>query len=145
MSYADRVNRTQVDAKLLEAVLARLAEQPAEARPFFEARTFGIFALLSERGWRGKRLGTLAIAIEFRLAALSRLLNAEGGRGFTSHGDATGAALLHADLVRCAAEEPLIDQDDQPTFAIESFERRLLTITAVALTLSVKQPVQQIQ
>ncbi len=131
MSYLDRVLKTPVDVELLVAVLAQLAEQPAETRPLFDARAVCIFAVLNERGWRGKPLAVLAIAIEFRLTALAHLLTVTDARGFTGVGGATGLVWAQADLVRCAAEEPLIDQDDQPTFAVDSFERRLLAITAV--------------
>lgn len=128
-SFIRRVNKTKVEPKLLAEMMEMHAGMSAEDRPVFEARAFRMFELLDEHGFRGKRRAELSLALDFRLTALARLTDAQGGRGFTRPGSEKGMDWVHADLVRCAAEEPLVERDDQPMFDIESFQRRLLTIT----------------
>jgi hypothetical protein len=128
-SLIHRVNKTKVEPDLLAEMMEMHAGMSAKDRPIFEARAFRMFELLNKRGFRGKRRADLSLAIDFRLTALARLTDAQGGRGFTRPGNEHGMDWIHTDLVRCAAEEPLSEQDDQPTFDIDSFEQRLLAIT----------------
>ncbi|MFC3713054.1 hypothetical protein ACFOMD_10750 [Sphingoaurantiacus capsulatus] len=122
------MNKTKVDPELLADVLNMHADMPAEDRGSFEARAFGIFRLLADRGY-SQEGGALATAISLRLTALALLARENGGRGFTMPGDEDGMDWVHADLVRCAAEEPLVEGDDeQAVFNRRSFEQRLLSI-----------------
>ena len=108
------------------------ANMPAEDRTSFEARAFRIFELLNERGYRGKKRGTLSIAIDFRATALARLIESRGGRGLTRSGSEAGMDWVHVDFVRCAAEEPLVeDHAQQPAFDADRFEQRLLSLCEV--------------
>lgn len=129
-SFMDKMNGTYVDPELLRAVMAAHAGLSAPDRCNLEARALRIFELLEERGFQGRQIAELTVAIEFRLTALARLTTAHGGRGFIHPGREPGMRRVAADLVRCAAEEPLVNLDDEPTFNIDSFELRLLAITA---------------
>ncbi|CAN5749292.1 hypothetical protein BH11PSE6_BH11PSE6_25920 [soil metagenome] len=127
-NYLRKVNRTKIEPALLGEAMQMHANMPAEDRTSFEARTFRIIEMLNERGLQAER-ATLLLAIDFRLTALSRLIEARGGLGFTRPGSETGMDWVHADLVRCAAEEPIIeDAAKQPAFDPVRFEQRLLAI-----------------
>jgi hypothetical protein len=71
--------------------------------------------------------GDLAMAINFRLMALARLMEKGGGRGWTAPGK-EGCTFVHEELVQAAAEEPMIEVESQITFDPESFHRRLLAL-----------------
>lgn len=123
------VNKTKIEPNLLGDVMQMHADMPPEDRSSFEARAFRIFDLLNGRGYRGKKRAALSVAIDFRLTALARLIDARGGRGFTMPGREEGMDWVHADLVRCAAEEPVVeDEARQPAFDADRFEQRLLAI-----------------
>lgn len=123
------VNKTKVEPDLLGEVMQMHADMPAEDRSSIEARAFQMFNLLNERGYRGKKRAALSVAIDFRLTALARLIDARGGRGFTMPGREEGMDWVHANLVRCAAEEPVVeDEVRQPGFDADRFEQRLLPI-----------------
>ena len=127
-NYLRKVNKTKVDPALLGEVMEMHANMPAEDRTSFEARTFRIIEMLNARGLQAER-ATMLLAIDFRLTALARLIDARGGRGFTRPGSEVGMDWVHADLVRCAAEEPIIeDEAKQPAFDPDRFEQRLLAI-----------------
>jgi hypothetical protein len=125
-SFLRQVNRTAVSAELLGEVLKMHAEMPAEDRPVFEARAVRLFELLDRKGLDRNR-GSLAIAIDFRLTALARLHSDKILRGWSMPGTEPGMDYVHGDLVKAAAEEPLIeDAQGQATFDVESFRRRVL-------------------
>lgn len=127
--FLKTVNKTNVEPGLLGDVMQMHADMPAEDRLSFEARAFRMFDLLNGRGYRVKKRADLSVAIDFRLAALARLIDARGGRGFTMLGREENMDWVHADLVRCAAEEPVIDDEAyQPAFDADRFEQRLLAI-----------------
>lgn len=126
--YLNRMNRVRVTPELLAEVMQMHATMPAEDRGDLAARSCRVFALLDERVARDQ-LGPLTAAIDFRLTALARLIDEQGGRGFTLPGDEQGLQMIHPDLVRCAAEEPLIEQDNHLAFDVKSFQRRLLSVT----------------
>lgn len=115
------------DPELLRAVLEEVAKLPAELRGF-EGHTFTIVRILAEREVPVDERATIAVNIGFRLRALGQLTENGGGRGWTLNGK-PGFVLVHEELIRCAAEEPLIEVDDQPAFDPESFHRRLLLIS----------------
>lgn len=130
--YLEQVNRVSVAPDLLGEVMEMHANMPAEDRSSFEARAFRIFELLTGHGFRGKKRVDLSVAIDFRLTALARLTKARGGRGFTIPGREEGMDWVHPDLVRCAAEEPLIeDEAEQSAFDLDRFEQRLLGICEI--------------
>ena len=77
MSYLAKVNRTKVPFELLAAKMERHAGMKRERRGVFEARVFELAELLNEKGYSGKRHSDLALAVEFRLTALARLLSGD--------------------------------------------------------------------
>ena len=124
--FLENVNRTTVSAELLGEVLNMHAAMPAEDRAVFEARAVRLFELLDRKGF-GKDRGALAVAIDFRLTALARLQKDEALRGWSMPGGEPGMDYIHADLVKAAAEEPVIeDAAGQAAFDAESFRRRVL-------------------
>lgn len=127
-SYLRRVNRVKVAPELLAEVMQVHAALPAEDRSDMAARACSVFALLDDRVSRDQ-LGPLTAAIDFRLIALARLVDEEGARGFTVPGGQQGLEMIHPDLVRCAAEELLIERGSEVAFDAENFRKRLLAIT----------------
>ena len=129
-SFLEKANRTKVTAELLGEVMQMHAEMRPEERGVFEARAIAVFQLLTDKGFKGRRHSDLAMAIDFRLQALSRLIEADRTRGWTLPGGADGRSYLHADLLKAAAREPIIENaDKQASFNPDSFSRRLMELT----------------
>ena len=129
-SFLDKVNRTMVAPELLGEAMQMHAETQTDDRRVFKARSIALFQMLANRGFTGRRHADLAVAIEFRLQALSRLVEAGIARGWTLAGDADGRTYLHADVLWAAAREPLIESaDKQASFDADGFSRRLLELT----------------
>jgi hypothetical protein len=129
MTLLERANRARVTPDLLDEVLVMHANLPPADRASFEVRTIRTFQMLDEKGLHDER-ADLAIAIEFRLAAMARVLEAGQANGWTLPSAEAGAELVHPSLVRGAAEEPLIeDASGGASFNPESFRRRVLAIT----------------
>jgi hypothetical protein len=123
-AYLDRVNRTTVSAELLGEVIEMHAGMPAEDRPALEARAIRLFELLERK--KLKTPATLAMAINLRLEAFARLCGDDRLRGWL-RGDGPGAAFIHADVLKAAANEPLIeDAAGRVAFDADSFHRRVL-------------------
>jgi len=128
MDFIKRANRTRVTPELLCDVIKAHSEMPAEDRPVLEARMIRIFQLLDEKAPKGNR-GDLSIAIEFRLEALARLIEADATRGWTMPG-AEGATSIDLDLLTAAAREKLIEgPDGHAAFDPDSFQQRVLRLT----------------
>jgi hypothetical protein len=125
----NRVNQTKLAAELLGDAAEMHAGLPADDRGSFEGRAISLFKMLDRRGL-GRKRADLAIAIDFRLTALSRLLQDRQVRGWTLPAGHDGADFVHPDLIRAAAEEPVIeDANGQPAFDPESFRNRVLRLT----------------
>lgn len=85
-----------------------------------------LFELLNRKGF-GADTGALAVAINFRLEALARLLADDRLRGWSMPGTKPGMDFIHADLIKAAADEPVIeDAAGQAAFDAENFRRRVL-------------------
>lgn len=126
MSFVSQAFTQAVDADLLCDVLEAVADLPANERDF-EGSTFTIMRLLTERDLPMGKRALVATAISFRLQALARLTTDGGGQGWVLPGE-PGCDFIHEELVRCAAEEPLIEHDGEPAFDSQSFHRRLLSL-----------------
>ena len=125
----NRVNQTKLAAELLGDAAEMHAGLPADDRNSFEGRAISLFKMLDRRGL-GRKRADLAIAIDFRLTALARLLQDRQVRGWTLPAGHDGADFVHPDLIRAAAEEPVIeDANGQPAFDPESFRNRVLRLT----------------
>jgi hypothetical protein len=132
----EQVNRTTVPADLLGEALEMFGVMP-EALDLagFEARATQMFRLLDRKA-PGQNRAALATAIELRLKALARLQRDEallglftpGGEfGLFTPGGESGLTIIHANLVKAAVSEPLIeDADGEPSFGAESFRLRVL-------------------
>jgi len=102
------------------------AAMPAEDRGVFEARAIRLFKLLERKGL-GDNRATLAMAIDFRLQALARLQKDSVLRGWSIPGAEPGLEYIHADVLKAAAQEPIIeDEAKQAAFDAESFRHRVL-------------------
>jgi len=128
--FLDGVNRTKVSPELLCEVVQMHAAMAPEDRPVYEARAFGIFELLKNKGVHAGKIAALAIAIDFRLRALARLQRDAALRGWSMPRQEPGAISISVDALKVAADEPLIENaEKQAVFNPESFCRRLLAVT----------------
>ncbi|HEY8065460.1 MAG TPA: hypothetical protein VIF40_12175 [Methylosinus sp.] len=124
--YLDKVNSIPISADLLGEVLDMLRSLPAEERWASGSRSARLFELLDRRGL-SETADIVAVAIDLRVTALLRLQSADALRGWTSPGGELGANLIHPDLLKAAAAEPLIDEaDGEAGFDAASFRLRLL-------------------
>lgn len=126
MNLLERANKTKVEPELLGDILKAVAELPAGKRDF-EGTTIEIVRRVGELKLPDRKRGDLAMAINFRLMALARLMEAGGGRGWTAPGQ-DGCTFVHEELVRAAAEEPMVEVDAELQFDAETFHRRLLAL-----------------
>jgi hypothetical protein len=127
MNFLKRANRTKVSPELLGEILQMHSEMTPEDRKVFEVRTIRIFELLKSKGLHADKIATLAMAIDFRLTALARLQLDAGLRGWSLPGLEPGAISIPFDVLKAAAEEPLIENDEkQAAFDVEGFRRRVL-------------------
>lgn len=122
-------NETTVDPQLMEEILVAVAELPKGQRDF-EGTTIEIVKRVGELELGDRERGELAMALSFRFRALAQLMENGGGRGWTTPGK-DGCTFVHGELVRAAAEEPLIEVGNRVEFAPESFHRRLLALAEV--------------
>lgn len=124
-----RINRTPVSPTLLGEALERHSAMPAEDRSVFEAQAIELFRFLEEKGFEGNRLSDLALAINFRLTALARLVKGDQIHGWTLPGDEDGQVFLHADVLKAAAKEPLIENaEGQAAFDGRAFAQHVLRV-----------------
>lgn len=129
-SFLDRVNATEVSAELLGEVMQMTAELPPETRQSYEARMVHLFEFLKEeKGLKGNRHSDVALAVEFRLTAMSRLLGEQAAPGWTLPGQ-DGAEYVPIHMLRAAAEQPLIETPDQQAgFNADAFRVRVLELS----------------
>ena len=128
-AFLKRVNRTKVPPELIGEVMEMHANLPPEDGSAFEIRTVRIFELLAEKGFKGPKHAGLAVAVEFRITTLARLLASQEVRGWSLPGVEPGQENIHADVVSAAAEEPIIETaDHQAGFDPESFRKRVLAL-----------------
>lgn len=132
--FLERANQAPISAELLIEVLDRHASMAPADRADHDARAFAILSLLDRKGLAPdpRDRASLAMSIDFRLTALARLeVTNTVLKGWTMPAGAPGMSSLHHDALQAAAEEPLIeDGAGQVAFDPESFQRRLLAITA---------------
>lgn len=126
MKLLKRVNKTKVDPQLMEEILEAVAELPADHRDF-EGTTIEIVKRVADLGLPERDRMDLSMAINFRFMAFARLMQDGGGRGWREAGK-DGCTFVHGELVQAAAEEPVIERDEQIVFDADSFHRRLLAL-----------------
>jgi hypothetical protein len=124
-----KANRTRVTAKLLAEAMELHTNMPVEDRSVFEAHALRLFEFLKEKGYKSRRHADLAVAINFRLIALARLVQGDHMKGWTLPGLEEGATYLHADILKVAAKENLVeDSDGSLSFDVQNFALRLLQV-----------------
>ncbi|WP_330085281.1 hypothetical protein [Methylocystis iwaonis] len=129
MSVLERANRTPVSPNLLGDAMEAIAGMSPENRSIFEARTLRLIQLLANKGLTERRRADLVMALSFRLEALAHLVDGDHVKGWTLPGQADGATYLHADILKAAVKEPLIESaEGSPTFDAPAFGRRVLEI-----------------
>lgn len=124
-----QINRIPVSSEMLEEALLRHSAMPAEKRSVFEARISVLIQFIEEKGFNGSRLSDLALAINFRLTALAHLVKGDQMHQWTLPGDERGQVLLHADMLKAAAKEPLIENaKGQAAFDSPAFAKHVLRV-----------------
>ncbi len=86
-----RASRTRVSPELLGEALEVHASMPPEDRSVFEASALRMFEMPKDKGFSDRRLSDLAVAINFRLTALARLVKGDHARGWTMDGQGDGS------------------------------------------------------
>ena len=127
MEVLDRANRTPVLPELLVEAIELFVEMPCEEQSVLDLRTLRLVELLRARGFSGRRHADLVVAIIFRSSALADLVRCEPVNGWIVSAEQRGMTWLHAELIRAAAKEALIEAPDTvATFDVRSFSRRIL-------------------
>ena len=122
--FKNDINNTEVSPDLLGEVMVMLAALPATERDSFEFRATRVLDLLEKKGY-GTECGLLAMAIAIRLMALDAVLDDSEVRAWILPGSAPGITYLHGDLLRAAAEEPVVEgPEGQSVFIAGRFRRR---------------------
>lgn len=134
--FLDRVNRVPVSVDLLVDALAMHAKMPVADRGDYRARACRTLDLLDRKGLcrTADDLHILAMLIDLRLSAVARLeVMNRVLKGWSIPAGEFGVSSLHLDVIRAAAEEPLIeDGEGQACFNPDSFQQRLLAIATPA-------------
>ncbi len=123
-----RANRTRVPPELLVEAIELFAEMPCEEeQSVFDVCTLRLVDFLRAKGFTGTHHADLVVAITFRSFALSHLVRCEPVNGWIISAEERGMTRLHAEIIRAAAEEALVeDPDSVATFDVRSFARRIL-------------------
>lgn len=127
----DEINETRVHPDLLKEVIERIANLDAGDRGF-EASTITAVHVVSEMNLDEELRGKMIVAVNFRLMALSELIEKRGAKGWTKDSPEDGAILINEEVLACAAVQPLIEVDDRFCFDPEDFSKGLLANTNVS-------------
>jgi hypothetical protein len=138
-AFFDRIDRYQLDPELLMGALEAIADMDPADRKSFEGRTITIIRFVHERDIPDDERSDAAMAINFRLMALAKLdLPAfPVWRVVAERTD--DPDLLHEDVLRCAADEPLVRDPEDLSFDRGRFTKRLADITARRIARDVHQ------
>ena len=127
LGVLDRANRTRVPPELLVEAIELFTEMPREEQSVFDVRTPRLVDFLRAKGFSGRHHADLVVAIIFRSYALAHLVRCEPVNGWIISAEERGMTQLHAEVIRAAAEEALVeDPDSVATFDVRSFARRIL-------------------
>ncbi len=131
--FLEQVNQTPVSAGLLREVIDLHAALPSADRSDPGLRAACTYALLDRKGLAQHlhERQALGLSIDLRLIALARLnLTTDALRGWSEPGGRPGFASLHPDVLRVAAEAPLVaDATGQAIFDPDRFQCRLLALS----------------
>ena len=130
MGDLDRANRTPVPPELLVEAIELFAEMPCEEeQSVFDVRALRLVDFLRAKGFSGRHHADLVVAITFRSFALAHLVQSDPLKGWIISADERGMTRLHAEIVRAAAEEALVeDPDSAVAFDVPSFTSHLLFV-----------------
>jgi hypothetical protein len=127
--FLDEVNATVVSPEMLGEVMQMHADMLPADRQVHEVRMIRLFELLKAKGLKGRRHSDMAMAIDFRLSALAHLISEHDVRGWTLPAE-PGVEYVHFDVLRAAADEPVIENDErQAGFEPERFRLRVLALS----------------
>jgi hypothetical protein len=122
------INATKVSADLLGEVMVMYASLPSEEWEDFDLKITRVIELLNKKNY-GKKSDYLAMAVAIRLMALDSVLLNDEFKGFRYPRDASGISYIHGDLLKAAAEEPILEgPQGQPIFEVEAFRQTVLRI-----------------
>ena len=121
-----QANKVKVDPEIMTDILQAVASLPAGDRDF-EGTTIEIVKRVADLDLPERERMDLGLAINFRFMAFARLMQNGGGRGWRLPGE-EGCTFVHEELVQAAAEEPMIEVNEEVVFDEESFHRRLLAL-----------------
>jgi len=125
----ERANQTPVSPELFVEAMEVLVEMPPEGRSVFDVRTLRLVDFLRAKGFSGRHHADLVVAITFRSFALAHLVQSDPVKGWIISADERGMTRLHAEIVRAAAEEALVeDPDSAVVFDVRSFTPHLLFV-----------------
>ncbi len=128
--FKSRINATKVAPELLGEVMAMIASTPGAERDDLDARAHRIVDHLARKD-PGGNSGLLAMAITIRLMALDSVMDDRLVKRWLIPASEPSITYVHADLLRVAVEEPVIEgPEGQPAFVIASFCRRLTAVAA---------------
>jgi hypothetical protein len=99
-----------------------------EVRSSFDIRTLRLIDFLTAKGFSGEPHADLVVAITFRYLALRQLL-CRGPLKDWITAQEQGMTRLHAEIIRAAAEEALVEEPDSAAaFEVSNFVRRILMV-----------------
>ena len=128
LSVLERANRTPVPPELLIEAVELFAGMSFEERSLLDIRTLYLIEFLRAKGFSGKHHADLVVAITFRYFALRQLLCRDLLKDWIMAQD-QGMTRLHAEIIRAAAEEALVEEPDSAAaFEVSSFVRRILLV-----------------
>lgn len=137
--FFKRINEYQLEPELLMGAMEAIADLAPDDRKSFEGRTITIVRFVHEQDFPDDDRADAAMAINFRLMALAKL-NLPGFRQWRIIASTKDDPdLLHEDVVRCAAIEPLVRDGEDLSFDRNSFTRRLAVITTRRIASEVHQ------
>lgn len=127
--FLEGINRTKVPPDLLAEIMERYAGLAPSQRGSFEARAFELMRLLDAKGISEERKTDLLLAIQFRMEALAHCALDSAAQGWIMPGMETGQVLLHPELIKAAAEMPLVeDHLKRVVFDYASLKERALLL-----------------
>lgn len=129
----DRINAIQLDPELLMGAMEAVADMDPEDRKTFDGRTITIVRFVHEQDFSQNEGIDAAMSINFRLMALARLDLLAVPEWRITAGRDGDPDLLHENVMRCAATEPLLRDGEDVIFDRDRFEQRLAAMGKLSM------------
>jgi len=128
MEIVDKAMNTPLDPAILKRAMIEFSKMETEDREDFTGRAITMICFLDqEEGIETGERDWMALAVEWRLRALTRLQSSPEFRAYSTGQDEGGADWIRTDMIELVATEPLIKIDDYSvTFDAETFFQKLL-------------------